>query len=243
MTSMMRADLYRLFHKRSLWRYLGALALGYALLAFVRSGGLGVESVVGDASTLFSLTPPFLGGFLFTSIYLDDLSSGNLATLIGRGLPRRSIVVAKLLVSTLLCVVLFGLVPIVHAGLYLLLGHGPSGSELAMIYAVSSKYLLMTLGYVSLSSVVAYAFQRPTFGVVAYFLLAFGVVDAVLMLGAGALHVEVAGHLLSGVTDRILACPLNGRCVSLLPVFDYLLILVTSSALCLFALYKKETEL
>ena len=86
MLNYMRGELYRLLHKKSLYLFFGALALGYTLVAFVRSGGLGEDSLLGDAANFFGYLPALAGGFLFAAVYTDDLSAKSLATLVGFGI-------------------------------------------------------------------------------------------------------------------------------------------------------------
>jgi ABC-type transport system involved in multi-copper enzyme maturation permease subunit len=111
MFDLMRGELYRLAHKKSLFIYFAALTVAYLLLAFIRSGGFTATSAGDDAMSLFGFLPPFIGVILFAGVYTDDLDSRNLIALVGFGLGKVRIVVAKLVVFALLAGVIFALVP------------------------------------------------------------------------------------------------------------------------------------
>jgi len=241
MIRLIHGEIYRLLHKKSMYIYLCALATGYFALSFIRSGGFGENSVVSDAMTMFSLLPALAGGFLFAAIYTDDLNSKNLITLVGYGVNRFTVVLVKFILMALFGAALFGLVPVYHCAVYALLGRVASASMAATIYAVSFKYLLVTLVYSALSGIVVYGLQRATFAIVTYLLLAFGVVGSLISVAFQMFAPSLIGHLVPGVTDRILLGMLSGGSLTL-PVIEYLAYTLAGLALSALAFFKKEME-
>lgn len=241
MLKLIQGELYRVLHKKSLYVYFGLLAFAYILLAFMRSGGFHTESLVGDASSLFFLTPAVVGGFFFSTIYTDDLNAKNLITLVGYGLNKSKIVTAKIILTAFFSTVFFGLLPLFHSAVYMGFGYKTTAVQLAAVYAISLKCLLMTLAYSSISSIVVYGFQHPTFAIVTYILFAFGVIGNLLMMVAHTLNLNISDHLISGITSRIMTDLIAGG-VSLLSIIAYAAYLVISSILATITFYKKEME-
>lgn len=238
---LIRGELYRLLHKKSMYIYFGVLAVCYLLLAFVRSGGFDTESVVDDSITFFNFLPALAGGFLFSAIYTDDLNAKNLITLVGYGLGKTKIVLAKLILMLLFGAAVFGLAPLYHCGVYALLGHGATAGQLGIIYAASLKFLLLTVAYAALSGIVVYGFQRTTFAIVVYILFGFYVIRTLLTTVAKLLGLNIQNYLLSGITDRIFSGMVVGGSV-VFPILEYLVYIAAAVALSALAFNKKEME-
>ena len=241
MFKLICGELYRVLHKKSLYVYLGILAFGYVLLGIVRSGGFNDNSIVGDASNLFYLTPALVGGFLFSTIYTDDLNAKNLITLVGYGLSKSKIVIAKIILAAFFVTAFFGLLPLLHSAVYMGFGYTATAAQLAAIYALSVKYLLTTLAYIGISSIVVYGSQRPTFSIVSYILLAFGVIGNLLAMAAHTLNLNISDHLISVITNQIMADMLGGG-ASILPIMEYAAYIIISSTLATIIFNKKEME-
>jgi len=245
MLKLIRGEMYRLLHKRSMYIYFGALVVGYFLLAYIRSGGFNEESIIKDAFNFFNFLPALAGGFLFSAIYTDDLGSRNLITLVGYGIAKTKIVIVKLIVTTLFGAAVFGLSPLVLYCVHAALGWAATANTMAMVYAVSLKYLLMTLAFAALSGIVVYGLQRTTFAMVSYILLAFNVVSGLITVLVSNMLGDVAtvvlNRLVSGITDRILAGIMIGS--SLIgPVIEYIIYVAIAATLSVLAFRKKEME-
>ena len=241
MFKLIRSEIYRLLHKKSMFIYFGAMAAGYLLLAFIRSGGFTEGSIVSDANSLFTLLPALAGGFLFSAIYTDDLNSKNLISLVGFGVNKLTIVVAKFVLSVLFGAVVFGIVPIYHCAVYTALGQTATISMAAAIYAASLKHLLAYLAYSALSGVVVYGLQRATFAIVTFILLAFGVVGSLASLALHTFAPNLVRHLVSGITDRILMGMISEEPL-IMPVIEYIFFVLEALVLSQIAFYKKEME-
>jgi len=238
---LLRGELYRLLRKKSMFIYFGALAAGYFVVAFIRSGGFHEGSAVSDALTMFSMLPALAGGFLFASIYTDDLNSKNLIYLVGGGANRAMIVVAKLALAAVFGAAVFVLVPLYHCAVYAALGQAVSAGMAALIFAGSAKYLLAYLAFSALSGIVAYGSQRATFAIVTYLLLAFGVVGTLVSLALNTFAPGLASHLVSGVTDRILVGIVGGGPLAL-PIAEYAVYVLAAVILSAVVFHRKEME-
>ncbi|MDR2416213.1 MAG: hypothetical protein LBD75_06535 [Candidatus Peribacteria bacterium] len=105
MFNYIKADLYRIFRKKSMYMYFGILAIGYILMLVIFSITEGGK-ILGEISPIFMLVSLFGGGYLFATVYNDDLTAKTLPALIGFGIKRRMIVIAKFIVHTLMTLLL-----------------------------------------------------------------------------------------------------------------------------------------
>jgi hypothetical protein len=246
MLRLLAGEGYRLLHKKSMYVYFLALGLGYFMLAFIRSGGFDENSLIKEALNFFMFLPPLVGGYLFAAIYTDDLASRNLITLVGFGIGKTKIVLAKLLLSVILCVLIFALVVLYLFGVFALLGWVASFSTMMRFVVVAVKYLLMSVAYCSLGAVVVYGFQRTTFAMVTYILLAFSIVSGFITVLANNLMGEqvallFSDRLMPGLTDRIMAGMLGS--IGLFgPLMEYGLYLLITVLITVIVFNKKEME-
>ncbi|MCL1982266.1 MAG: hypothetical protein FWG53_04135 [Clostridiales bacterium] len=246
MLKIINSEIYRLLRKKSMYVYFCSLAAGYFLVAFIRSGGFGPQSIVSDAFNFFNFLPVFAGGFLFSAIYTDDLSAKNLTLLVGFGTGKATIVLAKLILTALCGAAVFALAPLLLYVAHAALGWPAAAGTMATVCAVSLKYLLATLGYSALSGIAVYGLQRTTFAMVLYVLLALNVVSGLVTV----LLVNVFGErlaqiltscLLSGITDRILGGIISGGPIAP-PAVEYVAYLAIAAAVSIAAFERKEME-
>ena len=240
MLKLLHGEVYRLARKRSMYIYFAALLVGYCLLIFVRSGGFDAESVVSDAS-YFNFFPALAGGFLFSAIYTDDLNSKNLITLVGYGLSKWKIIVAKFILAVFSSVIFFALLSAIHCGMYAVLGFPPTTRDVGWVCVFALKYLLMTVAFMALSSIVVYGFQRTTFALVAYILLGFSIVYTLVTAIGNVLKLHLGDYLVSGLTDKITLGLISGD-FTIAPVLGYAAYLIIAVVLATVALNKKEME-
>jgi len=241
MLNLLHGELYRLLHKRSMYIYFALLAVGYALIVFVRSGGFMPESLVDDAISAFAFLPVVVGGFFFAALYTDDLSAKNLISLVGFGINKTKIVIAKFILVALLNGIVFVIAPVFHGALYALFGQGVSGEALSLLYADVLKLFLMTAAFSALAGILVYGLQRPTIALVAYVLLAFNVVSGLIATLLNMVDPLLKSHLIPGITDNILMGLISGNSF-VYPAAEYFvyvaLVLVASA----FVFTKKEME-
>ena len=241
MTKLIYGEVYRILHKKSMYIYFGALAVGYIFITFIRSGGFNDESAVKDAAALFSFFPALAGGFLFSSVFTDDLNSKNLITLVGFGINKIKIIIAKFIIAVLFGAVLFGILPLFHFALYAVFSSAASASQTAMLFALSFKFLLMTLAYCAISGIVVFGSQRTTFAIVTYILFSFSVIGTLITAAGNMLGLNLYSYLLPGVTDRILAGLVGGSSI-ILPIIQYSAYVLIAIILSALAFNKKEME-
>jgi len=240
MLRLIRGEVYRLLRKKSMYVFFGASAVGYFLIAFVRSGGFRAESVASDAASLFMFLPPVAGGFLFSAVCTDDLNAKNLIALVGFGLGKAKIVLAKLIIFVLFNAAIYALAPVFHCAVYALLGSRMPGA-MATVYAVSFNYFLLTVAYAAVSGVAVYGLQRATFAIVLYILLSFNVISGLLAAALRTFAPGLTGYLASGIAGRIVAGVMGGGPIAG-PFVEYAAYLAIMTTLSVAAFRRKEME-
>jgi ABC-type transport system involved in multi-copper enzyme maturation permease subunit len=246
MFSLIRAEIYRVLHKRSFYIYFGVLAVLYAMFVVIRLSSLGVDSVGDDASKMFTFLPVLVGGYLFATLFNDDLSSKNLSTLIGFGISKAKIVLAKLLLLVGFGTLIFGLAPLFMNFVYALLGFANTGESLGIAYAYALTGLMATVAYAAIAAIAVYGLQRATFAIVLFIILTLGQVDQLVMMlfqldFLANLVPDIMNHLLTGITTTVRNDILVGG-NALGALTEYGVYIVVATALSVVAFNKKELE-
>jgi len=241
MVKYIHGESYRLLHKKSMYIYFGALAVGYLLITYIRAGGYTAESIVDEAINLFNFLPVLVGGFLFAAIYTDDLNSRNLTSLVGFGLSKTKIVISKIILITLFSVVVFGLTPVFHCVVFFIFGWPAIVSTWTMLYALTIKFMVMTIAFSALSGIVVYGLQKTTFAIVSYILLAFGIVSGLISSGLNTFAPSLTRYLMSGISDRVMTDMINGGSL-VIPMIEYTAYVLIVTSLSVLAFYRKEME-
>jgi hypothetical protein len=251
MLRYLRGEVYRLLHKRSMYIYFGILAFAYIALAFIRSASFDAGTIVVDADNLYVYLPALAGGFLFAAIYTDDLNSRNLTTLVGYGLGKPLLVVAKFLLMLLFSAVVYACVVLLSYLTHAAMGW-PAGPEaLRWVIFTALKHLLATVAWAALASIVVYGLQRTTFAIVVYVLLSLGIVGSLLgavfqMEFISSVAPDLQTHTMGYISMRItmplaLAEAAQGSSI-VQPVVEYTVYLALSIVLSAIAFTRKEME-
>jgi hypothetical protein len=246
MLKLINGEIYRLIHKKSIYVYFLSLGVGYSIIAFIRSGGFNGQSIVNDAMNFFGFLPALAGGFLFAAIYTDDLNAKNLTTLVGFGVGKTKIVLAKTILMAMLGAVVFALAPLVLFANHALYGWAATASTISTVYAIALRYFLVALGYSALSGIAVYGIQRATFAMVLYILLSFNIIGSLItvflsnMVGESAAQ-AITARFLSGISNRILAGIIGGG-TPIVPFIEFFAYVAIAMAASVMAFNKKEME-
>ncbi|MDR1422181.1 MAG: hypothetical protein LBI64_04875 [Coriobacteriales bacterium] len=246
MLRYIHAELYRVFRKKSFYIYFGALALLYGFFVLIRTNGIGAESITNDATQVFAYMPVLVGGYLFAVLYCDDLRSKNLATLIGYGMQKTTIVLAKLVLSVLLNGLIFTLISLFMFALYSLIGYIPSAPAVNEVFLHALKAALLVIVYAAITGVVVYGMQRSTFAVVFYILLSLGVIGQLMMAVFGwdvisSFAPNLSNHLVSNIVVNLTIGATDGA-VSWPSLIEYGAYIAGACALSVVAFRRKELE-
>ncbi|MDR0514171.1 MAG: hypothetical protein LBG81_03295 [Coriobacteriaceae bacterium] len=247
MANYLFGEAYRIIRKKSMYLYFGAFAFLYLLLVFMRAGtGNADTQILQDAEVLSSFFPAVVGGYLFAAIYTDDLNAKNLGTLIGFGMGKAKIVIAKLVLVLAFGALFFGLIPLFLWAANTLFGGSIPSSAWQVLYAWAAKSFLETLAFSAVSAIVVYGLQRATFGMVTYLLLALGIISQLMsaLLNWDMISSVLPGlsqHLMSGISFRVMV-GIVSESMPLEPLVEYLVYVAAAAALSVLAFRKKELE-
>ena len=158
MTALIKADLYRILRKKSLWLTIAlaaALFTAIAIAAKLRAGtGFGFVS----RENIFTenALPAIFGAAVFIGIYTDEFTAKSMQAAIGRGVSRLRIIAAKIISCFVLTVIIC-----IPAVLYLLLLSVVTGAGLT---AADISWLLLTF----MKSAYVVALSVPLAAVIIY---------------------------------------------------------------------------
>lgn len=257
MLNYVSGEFYRLIRKKNMYLWAGIIALGYMALTYIRSSGLENSSMATDILDLSQWFPILIGGYLFISVYIDDLQARNLTTLIGFGLSKTTIIIAKLIVMALFSLVALALFILVIIGTYWVLGFDVTtavpdtiaGGQLGLIGAVVVKNLGLILGFSALSSIIAYGFQQPTFATATYFALATGLIGSLFATAFNLDFIKSSlphladNVLLSNISDRLMLgmiTPSGDNLVT--PIIEIVLFIALATIVAIIVFTRKEVE-
>ncbi len=208
MRRLIRADLKRVLKKKSLVIIfiVAMLSMIIRIMAVADEEQNFFAPVYRNLSsfTLFHLA---LGVVMFNSIYADDFKAMSFATVIGRGISRKKVVIAKLLDITILTVIIYSVMAIILTGICNTYGfeHGHALSTVWYGYFVILAY--RTIGYLALASMILYITNNiPVSTIVLVILyIAMPYISVVLQLNENIkrLHLERINYV--GLADSALA--------------------------------------
>jgi ABC-type transport system involved in multi-copper enzyme maturation permease subunit len=248
MSRYVRAELYRLAHKKSLLIYLVALVAAYMALVFIRSSRLDDDTFMSDISNLEQWLPLFIGGILFAALFTDELGCGSLGAMVGYGLSKARLVVSKLALIAGCSAVLLALVPPIFAAVLALFGAAPVQGDVSAAYALMLKAWMVIVAFSTVAAIVAYGSQRATFAIVAYLFLSAGIVSG--LLGA-ALSSETVSAIVPGA-DQLLASRTSLNVSSaliagapgeaLVPAVEWIVYVIVATFIATLVFNKREME-
>jgi ABC-2 type transport system permease protein len=246
MLNYIKAEFYRIFHKKNLYIYFIALLAVYGLTIFIRLSTFDHSSIADEALTVFNFFPVFIGGYIFTSVYNDDLNAGTLASVIGFGRSKFFIILSKLGITIILTTGFYFCALIALESLFYLTGAAMGIDTIVLFLKMVLNPLLLTIGYVSIAGIFVYGIQKATFSIVAYVLLSLGIISTILekLLKHDAIQSifgDLSKYMLTNIVSRfssyIMGVDSNGW--TILQYCIYLLIVLAISTV---VFHKKELE-
>lgn len=187
MLPYIKADLYRLYHKKSIRVFLAALSLLYIALyvflyviyddffeivgtTYVASG---YNMLLGNGMLL-----PFIGVQSYLVVFTNDLSSKIFSGLFSTGLSKRQFLLAKVIVFTVYYWVVMVILGLAYFGLWLVFSTQTSivggSEEIIRLFLMSGVLYIGILGYAFISNIYAHYSQSSGPAIFAYFLIGMG---------------------------------------------------------------------
>jgi len=182
MLNYLKADFYRIFNKKSMYITFVSFFVLYCLLVFIQSSSLTAKSIIDQADYVFMFLAILGGGYLFATIYNEDLTAKSLPSIIGFGIKRTTIIISKIIVNIIMTAILFVLGYVALHLVFRALGFNIDGNSNIAVIKTAVSYLLRLWAYGTIASIVVYGTQKATMSIVAFVLLVTGFVGQILFL-------------------------------------------------------------
>ena len=196
MRRLIRADIRRILKKRSVI-VLFFIALAFlcfhvigSYLAYAKDPVVPVKSLMSHMST-----PELLIGLVILfGVYADDFRSMSYAAVIGRGLSRSKLVLAKLLDTAILTALMYGIITLVLRLGLMLVGCDLTPRLSKAFYMTIFIAVYKTVGYIALSSMILYITNNIPVTTISLLLLYIAVPFSALLFSlhpqVKAIHIE-----------------------------------------------------
>lgn len=196
MRRLIRADIRRILKKRSVI-VLFLLTLLYLCVQVIGSYlAYDQDSFVAVKSLMNRLTFPelILGLVILFGVYADDFRSMSYACVIGRGLTRGKLVLAKLLDTVILTAIMYGIITLVLTVGLRAVGCSFTPRLSRAFYMTVLITVYKTVGYIALSSMVLYITNNIPVTTISLLLLYIAVPFSAMLFSLNAqvkaLHIE-----------------------------------------------------
>jgi len=241
MINYLKADFYRIFNKTSLYIFFSILLIIFLFLVLIKIMPIKAGSILQNGLIIFEMLLIIGGGFLFTAIYNDDLTSKSLPQLIGFGKKRTLIVVSKLVVNIVISGLVYTGAFIVFYLIINIFGVNVNFETIGELIKIALNSLFRLYAYSIIASIIAYGTQKATISIVSYVILATGFIDQILSLLLGRIEGMVDGLFLNKytilqITDEMVSNP------SISAIIPYLIALMVFITLSIIAFRKKDLE-
>lgn len=192
MLNHIKADIYRISKKKSLYFMLFLFSAGFITMSIAVKENNFYSLIL----LIISLSPVLIGIYVFSTIYGDDLKAHSMQTAIGFGTKRSTLVLTKFIEAVIL-LFFFHLYALAHVFLVdFFLGYHLGMSIFKDLFIQLVVNFIAILALYGLSSNLIFTTQKSIISIVAYLLLALGVVDQILQLILSLpLIVKIVGNL------------------------------------------------
>lgn len=198
MIKYIRADILRIWHKKSFLTAVGIFYGLYALLVFIYfNPTFTSEMYVSKITNYLSYFPLLVGILIFLSVYADDFKCKSMQVAIGYGFSRTKIIVSKLIECALLLLGIGAITALIVNIVPVLLGIGDMSGDLtlSLVLTVIAE-MLRTIGYVAISAIAIFASQNAVGSIVCYVLLSTKTVYIVFSIILGQdIIINIVGDL------------------------------------------------
>ncbi len=246
MLNYMSAELNRVKSNKGVLLYFLICFIAYSLLVFIRLSSLTSDSIASEAVSVFQfLFPLFVGTMLFSVVYNNDLTAKTLPQVVGFGLSRKTIVLAKSMVMVIVTLITYLLGFILFHALFFLIGLNTM-DIVVKTFSILVNPFLIVIGYSLLASTVVYGTQRATMAIVTFIVFITSIVPQ--LIGA-FLGTSLVQNIVGDLTPYLLSSVINNISQNLIAgQFDFMpwitlavyLTLFTVTAIIVFN--KKELE-
>ena len=165
MKSLIQADLIRILRKPT-YRITLLLALLLTLSVAVRTR-FNVWNGYAYASNQYSMMnlvmDLIMGALIFISVYADEFTSNSMQTLIGRGISRFKLLLAKMTDSIIITMISYGAYILAVLLIGFIMGAGMGSGEVEFLLSSALSGAVKTIGFGAIAMIVLYGTKNVTF--------------------------------------------------------------------------------
>lgn len=155
MRNLIVSDILRIIKKKTYWIIMGIVLAG-SLINVIRSHSSPFASMTSQASFIRATGSIILGICIFLSVYADEFLSRSMQCIIGRGLSRSKLQIAKLLDCVLLTLNSYCLWALWEFILNLIFRTNMQPIEMTALYAAFFTCAIQAIGYATISAIFLY---------------------------------------------------------------------------------------
>lgn len=182
MTNYLKAELYRISHKKGTLIYIAALFIAFLIeiIYLATTNKLDAEIFNFIAPMLIAFLPVLIGIPIFITIYNDDISAKNLSAVISSGINKYVIPLSKLVICAISLLVVYIFVALVFYTIVFFALNNFVELDNSAIFGNLIVSYLSTLGFFSLASIITYTFQKSSLSLISIILLILGFITQLL---------------------------------------------------------------
>ena len=158
MKNLILADVKRILRKPSYWIVLG-ICLLISLFWTVRTNngsGMSGLSFASNQGTALKTMNLFIGIAIYVSVYADEFTSNSMQCLIGRGISRRRLLIAKFVNCVIITFISYGIYTLFITITGLIMGVKMNGAESGFLYSSILTNAFTVLGYATISMIILF---------------------------------------------------------------------------------------
>ncbi|KFN93159.1 ABC transporter permease [Tetragenococcus muriaticus] len=228
MFNYIKADLYRIFHKRSnqfYWLILASLFLIFVTFSSANANFADNKSELTEMYFSLAVMSLALFGSLIISpqfyyaVYLDELNSKGFVRLFSSGLCKSEYIVAKIFSSLVYMIVVFAFLALVYVGgfgILALLNNGApffTINQVGLLFSLVAYLGLFTIAFSSLTNLIALKWQSGNIPLFLFFIISNGfIANLIRWLNQLPMirNFDVSPYLLSTNTGTLQDALMNG---------------------------------
>ena len=252
MINYIKAELYRLFRKKSLYIYYSVLAVLFLIVTYMMDDVLTPQNAVDYTQGILRFIPVLFGGFIFAAVYIDDLTAKSLPQAIGFGINKTAILFSKIIVSTLINIVFLIAALLIMCAAFIAFGVNIAGI-IDIMLKMLIRPVLLTAVYMAVGSIASFGTQKIPAAMTVYLFFSSGLVDYLLneLLRLEFIRMTLMTDIrryflytVEAVADEIDDMLFFGNyySFSVVPFIQYAIFLIITLSLSAWAFNKKETE-
>ena len=200
MKNLIFADIKRILRKPSYWVVTG-ICLIISLLWTLRakSGGITGLAFATYQGTALNSMNLFLGIAIFVSVYADEFSSNSMQCLIGRGISRKNLLIAKFVNCVIVTFISYGLYTLFATITAISAGAGMNSSESAYLYGTVLTDAFLVLGYATIAMIILFWSKNVAFATLvdAFLLFAGNTIAEIFVKLPVIKHMHIERHFLA----------------------------------------------